>query len=154
MERYTQCPKANRTDRRIFLGSRRLAIRYRQGPPTAPASIIPQKPHGRGRFLCVSAPHLAPSELTKAPLAPPNCPAIRSRILRRDGAHAHGCSMMRNWSNLYLTAALGGLTVSVLLPGAIRARNEGPVRVIAVSEHGKAHSTLDFGVADLRGALP
>jgi hypothetical protein len=62
--------------------------------------------------------------------------------------------MMRNWSNLYLAAVLGGLTVSVLLLGAIRTRNEGPARAIAVSEHSKAHSTLDFGVADLRGALP
>jgi hypothetical protein len=62
--------------------------------------------------------------------------------------------MMRSWSNLYLTAVLGCLTVSALLLGAIRARNEGPARVIAVSEHSKAQSTLDFGAADLRGALP
>jgi hypothetical protein len=41
---------------------------------------------------------------------------------------------------------MSGLTVSVLLLGAIRARNEGPARVIAVSEHSKAHSTLDFGI--------
>jgi hypothetical protein len=61
---------------------------------------------------------------------------------------------MRNWSKLYLTAVLGGLTISVLLLGAIRARNEGPARVIAVSEHSKAQRTLDVGVADLRGAVP
>jgi hypothetical protein len=97
---------------------------------------------------------LAPPELTKARLAPPNCPATRTRILQRDEADAHGRSMMRNWSKLYLTAVLGGLTISVLLLGAIRARNEGPARVIAVSEHSRSHSTLDFGVADLRGALP
>ena len=66
-----------------------------------------------------------------------------------------GGVMMRDWSNRYLTAVLGGLTVAVLLLGAIRARNEGPARVVAVSEHSsKAHSTLDFGVVDLRGSLP
>jgi hypothetical protein len=72
--------------------------------------------------------------------------------------------MMRNWSNLYLTAVLGGLTVSVLLLGAIRARNEGPARVIAVSEHSKVRThtisehdspaNFDLGAADLRGSLP
>jgi hypothetical protein len=65
--------------------------------------------------------------------------------------------MMRNWSNLSLTV-LSGLTLAVLLLGAIRARTEGPAekggRVIAVSKPSKADSALDFGVADLRGALP
>jgi hypothetical protein len=84
-------------------------------------------------------------------------------MLRRDGADAHGCSMMRNWSNLYLTAVLGGLTVSLLLLGAIRARNGGLAekRVIAVSEQARTHApangdrvVLDMGVADLRGSLP
>jgi hypothetical protein len=76
-------------------------------------------------------------------------------MLQRAGAMRMGGVVMRDWSNRYLTAVLSGLTVSVLLLGAIRARNEGPVRVIAVSEHSsKALSTLDFGVADLRGSLP
>ena len=65
--------------------------------------------------------------------------------------------MMRNWSSLSLTV-LSGLTLAVLLLGAIRVRTEGPPekrgRVIAVSEPGKTGSALDFGVADLRGALP
>jgi hypothetical protein len=41
--------------------------------------------------------------------------------------------MMRNCSNLYLTAVLGGLTVSVLLLGAIRARNERPMKVLTAT---------------------
>lgn len=64
--------------------------------------------------------------------------------------------VMRVCSNRHLIAVLSGLAVSVLLLGAIRARNEGPAekQVIAVSEHSKAPTTLDFCVVDLRGSLP
>ena len=74
-----------------------------------------------------------------------------------------GGVVMRDWSNRFLTAVLSGLTVSVLLLGAIRARNEGfaEKRVIAVSEQARTHApanggrvVLDMGVADLRGSLP
>jgi len=71
--------------------------------------------------------------------------------------------VMRDWSNRYLTAVLSGLTVTVLLLSAIRARNEGLAekRVIAVSEQARTHASangdrvvLDLGVADLSGSLP
>jgi hypothetical protein len=89
-------------------------------------------------------------------------------MLQRAGAMRMGGVVMRDWSNRYLTAILSGLTVSVLLLGAIHARNEGPAekrgRVTAVSEHSKvrthttpehgSRATLDLGVADLRGSLP
>ena len=74
-----------------------------------------------------------------------------------------GGVVMRDWSNRYLTAVLSGLTVTVLLLSAIRARNEGLAekRVIAVSEQARTHASangdrvvLDMGVADLRGSLP
>ena len=79
-----------------------------------------------------------------------------------------GAVMMRYGSNLYLTAALSGLMVTMLLLGAILVRSVGPAekgdRVITVSEHSKARThtipenggrvTLDIGVVDLRGALP
>ncbi|WP_342735574.1 hypothetical protein [Bradyrhizobium sp. B117] len=80
-----------------------------------------------------------------------------------------GGVVMRDWSNLYVTASVSGLMVTMLLLGAILARNVGPaekkgVRIIAVSEHSEARTqttsengggaTVDFGVADLRGSLP
>jgi hypothetical protein len=80
-----------------------------------------------------------------------------------------GAAMMRFGSNLYLTAALSGLTmVTLLLIGAIIVRSAGPAekggRVIAVSEprEVRTHTTpenggqviLDIGVRDLRGSLP
>ena len=70
---------------------------------------------------------------------------------------------------LYLTTDLIGLFVTMLLLGAILARNVGLAekkgdRVIAVSAHSEARTqttsengggaTVDFGVADLRGSLP
>jgi hypothetical protein len=80
-----------------------------------------------------------------------------------------GAAMMRFGSNLYLTAALSGLTmVTLLLLGAIIGRSAGPAekggRVITVSEPSevRTHTTpenggqviLDIGVKDLRGSLP
>ena len=64
---------------------------------------------------------------------------------------------MMRWSNLFL-AVLAGLTVTTLLLATIVTRN------VAVSERSKgrtqttfengSRTTLDFGVADLRGSLP
>ncbi|MET4743443.1 hypothetical protein ABIF73_007582 [Bradyrhizobium japonicum] len=90
-------------------------------------------------------------------------------MLHRAGAMRMVGVVMRNWSNLYVTASVSGLMVTMLLLGAILARNVGPAekkggRVIAVSEHREARTqatsengggaTVDFGVADLRGSLP
>ena len=90
-------------------------------------------------------------------------------MLHRAGAMRMGGVVMRNWSNVYVTASVSGLMVTMLLLGAILARNVGPPekkggRVIAVSEYrgagGEAASgsgggaTVDFGVADRRGSLP
>ena len=79
-----------------------------------------------------------------------------------------GAVMMRYGSDLYLTAALSGLMVTMLLLGAILVRSAGPAekgdRFIAVSEHSKTRpytipksgdqAPLDIGVADMRGTLP
>lgn len=90
-------------------------------------------------------------------------------MLHRAGAMRMGGVVMRNWSNVYVTASVSGLMVTMLLLGAILARNVGPPekkggRVIAVSAHSEARTrttsengggaTVDFGVADLRGSLP
>jgi hypothetical protein len=59
-----------------------------------------------------------------------------------------GAAMMRFGSNLYLTAALSGLTMlTLLLLGAI------VVRSVEPAEKGD-RVTLDIGVTDLRGSLP
>jgi hypothetical protein len=100
---------------------------------------------------------------------PPNRLTTQRRLLQRTGAVRTGAAMMRFGSNSYLTPALNGLIlVTLLLVGAIVVRSVGSAdkggRVTTVSEHGKdrARATpenggrvaLDFGVADLRGALP
>lgn len=79
-----------------------------------------------------------------------------------------GAVTMRYKSDLYLTATLSGLTVTILLLGAILVLNGGPTtkggRFIAVSEPGEARPHTipksgdqvapDIGVTDLRGTLP
>lgn len=90
-------------------------------------------------------------------------------MLHRAGAMRMGGVVMRNWYNVYVTASVSGLMVTMLLLGAILARNVGLAekkgdRVIAVSAHSEARTqttsengggaTVDFGVADLRGSLP
>ncbi|NOJ43591.1 hypothetical protein [Bradyrhizobium australiense] len=80
-----------------------------------------------------------------------------------------GVSMMRFWSNLYLTPALSGLImVALLVLGAIIVQSVGPAEngggVITASERSDVRTrttpesggrvTLDIGVADLRGSLP
>ena len=90
-------------------------------------------------------------------------------MLHRAGAMRMGGVVMRNWSNVYVTASVSGLMVTMLLLGAILARNVGLAekkgdRVIAVSAHSEARTQtthengggarVDFGVADLRGSLP
>jgi hypothetical protein len=76
--------------------------------------------------------------------------------------------MMRYSSDLYLTATLSVLIVSMLLLGAILVRNSGSAtkggQFVTVSEHGKDRAyviprsgdqvTRDIDIADLRGTLP
>ena len=75
---------------------------------------------------------------------------------------------MRYRFDLWLTATLSGLIVTMLLLGAILVRNAGPApisgRFITVSERSEVRPntvpksgdqvTPDFGVKDLRGTLP
>ena len=67
-----------------------------------------------------------------------------------------GAAMMRYGSDLYLTAALSGLIVMLLLLGAILVRSaEKGDQLITVSKHSEnGGRALDIGVADLRGSLP
>ena len=77
-----------------------------------------------------------------------------------------GAVTMRYRSDLYLTAALSGLMVTMLLLGAILVQSAGPAAkgIHHVSGHSEARPhtipksgelvTSDMGVTDLRGTLP
>jgi hypothetical protein len=122
------------------------------------AESQPSKLNTRVRF-----PSPAPSLHT-----PPNRLTTQRRLLQRVGAMRMGAAMMRYGSDLYLSAVMSGLVVTMLLFGAILVRSVGPAenggRVITVSERSeprtqstpenRGQAILDVGGADLRGSLP